>query len=171
MRKDSIDQSAIEKAYLIYSERGHQILDYSHEPTDYARGTVQEPDHTSKLKQAFNEVLPADVMDGDRYNSMKDVAGELNLRIDSLQNAMRISRQRGAFQQLQNQMREMQSLIKQKEALDAQMAVDNLGRKQMDDYDRTMDQDDSYSESMAEIGSQIAALEAKLLEYREQAEG
>ena len=171
MRKDSINQKAIEQAYLIYSERGHQILDYTHAPTDYKRNTVEEPEATSKLRDAFGELLPANVMDGNRYNDMKDVAGQLNMRIDSLQNEMRISRQRGAFQQLQNQMREMHRLIKEKEALDAQMAVDNLGRKQMDDYDRTMDQDDSYSESMSEISSKIAELEAKMLEYREKLEG
>jgi hypothetical protein len=34
----------------------------------------------------------------------------------------------------------------------------------MDDYNRTYDQDDCYSE-MNDIGSQIAALEAKMLEY------
>jgi hypothetical protein len=80
---------------------------------------------------------------------------------------MRISRQRGAFQQLQSQMREMQRLIKEKEALDARMAVDNLGRKQMTDYNRTYDQETSYSE-MDEIGAQIAALEEAMKAYMEQ---
>jgi len=58
MRKDSINQDAIEQAYLIYKEHGHQIVDYdfSHSPTDYARGTVMEPENTSKLRQAFNEL-------------------------------------------------------------------------------------------------------------------
>jgi hypothetical protein len=167
MRKDSINQKAIEQAYLIYSERGHQILDYTHAPTDYKRNTVEEPEVTSKLRDAFGELLPANVMDGDRYDKMQDVAEKLNLRIDSLQNEMRISRQRGAFQQLQSQMREMQRLIKEKEALDARMAVDNLGRKQMTDFKRTMDQATSYSE-MDEIGAQIAALEEAMKAYMDQ---
>lgn len=167
MRKDSIDQKAIEAAYLIYSERGHKILDYTHEPTDYARGTVQEPERTSKLRDAFGELTPENVQDGGRYDAMKEMAEALNMQIDSMQNAMRISRQRGAFQQLQAQMKEMQALIKQKEALDARMAVDNLGRKQMDDYDRTMDQESSYSETLQDMGARIAELEAKLLEFTE----
>jgi hypothetical protein len=171
MRKDSIDQKAIEAAYLIYSERGHEILDYTHAATDYKRNTVEEPETTSQLKQAFGEILPANVMDGDRYDDMQDAAGQLNLQIDSLQSQMRVSRERGSFQQLQVQMRRMQALIKQKEALDARMAVDNLGRKQMGDYNRTMNQEDSYSESINTIGERIAELEAKLLEYREMLEG
>ena len=110
-------------------------------------------------------------MDGDRYDDMEDAAGQLNLQIDSLQSQMRVSRERGSFQQLQEQMRRMQGLIKQKEALDARMAVDNLGRKQMGDYNRTMNQEDSYSESIGTIGERIAELETRLLEYCEMQEG
>jgi hypothetical protein len=40
----------------------------------------------------------------------------------------------------------------------------NAGQKQMDDYNRTYDQDDCYSE-MADIGDQIAALEEKMREF------
>jgi hypothetical protein len=40
----------------------------------------------------------------------------------------------------------------------------NAGQKQMDDYNRTYDQDHSYSE-MTGIGDQIAALEAKMREF------
>jgi hypothetical protein len=69
MRKDSINQDAIEKAYLIFKEHGHQIVDYdfSHPPTDYKRNTIEEPEATSKLRDAFNELLPANVMQGDKY--------------------------------------------------------------------------------------------------------
>jgi DNA-binding GntR family transcriptional regulator len=49
---------------------------------------------------------------------------------------------RGNFKGLQAQMKEMHNLIKAKEALDAKLATLDLGRKQMDDYDRTMNQDD-----------------------------
>jgi hypothetical protein len=82
---------------------------------------------------------------------------------------MVISRQRGAFQQLQNQMRQMNALIKEKERIDADMAVANLGAAQMSVYNDTMDQDD-FSE-MKSIGDQIAALEAKMLEYSENLKG
>jgi hypothetical protein len=65
-------------------------------------------------------------------------------------------------------MKEMQDMIKEKERLDAKMAVaapgGNAGQKQMDDYNRTYDQDDCYSE-MSDIGAQIAALEEKMREF------
>jgi hypothetical protein len=170
MRKDSISDKAIEQAYLIYSERGHQILDYSHTPTDYARGTVMEPENTSVINSRFGEILPENVRDGGEYDSLSDQEKSLDLRIDTLQNEMRISRMQGNFQGLQAQMKEMHSLVKAKEALDAKLATLDLGRKQMADYDRTMDQDDSYSEQIQTVGTRIAELEAKLQEYRESAQ-
>ena len=170
MRKDSIDNSALEKAYLIYSERGHKIegYDFSHAPTDYARNTVMEPEHTSKLRQAFNELTPANVSNGERYEDLKKQSESLDLRIDEQQNKLRICRMRGNFQEFHRCMQEMQNMIKEKERLDAKMAVNtpggNAGQKQMDDYNRTYDQGDCYSE-MEDIGAQIAALEDKMREY------
>jgi hypothetical protein len=168
MRKDSIDQKAIETAYLIYNEKGHQILDYSHDPTDYKRNTVEEPEHTSKLRDAFNELLPANVMQGDKYEDLKKQAHALNLRIDQQQDKLRVCRMRGNFQEFHRCMQEMQNMIKEKERLDAKMAVaapgGNAGQKQMEDYNRTYEQETSYSE-MEEIGSQIEALEEMLKEY------
>ena len=167
MRKDSINSEAIEKAYLIYKEHGHQIVDYdfSHPPTDYARGTVQEPEHTSKLREAYNELTPSNVMNGERYEDLESQAEALNLRIDEQQNKLRVCRMRGNFQEFHRCMQEMQNMIKEKERLDARMAVEapggNAGQKKMDDYNRTMDQEDSYSE-MQDIGSKISALEEKL---------
>jgi hypothetical protein len=173
MRKDSISQKAIESAYLIYSEHGHQILDYSHDPTDYQRGTVLEPEHTSKLKQAFNELLPANVMQGDKYENLEKQAHALNLRIDAQQNKLRMCRMRGNFQEFHRCMQEMQDMIKEKERLDAKMAVaapgGNAGQKQQTDYNRTYEQESSYSE-MEEIGAQIEALEEMMLAYLEEEE-
>jgi len=172
MRKDNIDPKAIEAAYLIYSERGHKTVDYdfSHPPTDYMRGTVMEPEQTSVINSRFGELLPRDIRDGGEYNDLADQESELDLRIDSLQQEMKVSRMRGNFQGLQSQMKEIKRLIKQKEAIDAKMAVADLGRKQMDDYDRTYDQDDSYSE-MVELGGKIAELESKLHQYSESMKG
>ena len=168
MRKDSINQKAIETAYLIYSERGHQIVDYSHPPTDYARNTVMEPEATSKLRQAFNELSPANVMQGDKYEDLEKQAHALNLRIDKQQDKLRVCRLRGNFQEFHRCMQEMQDMIKQKEALDARMAVaapgGNAGQKQMTDYNRTYEQETSYSE-MVNIGDQITALEDKMREF------
>ena len=173
MRKDSINQDAIEKAYLIFKEHGHQIVDYdfSHPPTDYARGTVMEPEENSKLRQAFNELTPANVMQGDKYEDLEKQAHALNLKIDKQQEKLRVCRMRGNFQEFHRCMQEMQDMIKEKERLDAKMAVaapgGNVGQKQMTDYDRTMDQESSYSE-MEEIGSQIEALEEMMKAYMEQ---
>jgi len=166
MRKDSISNKAIEQAYLIYSERGHKILDYSHTPTDYARGTVMEPEQNSVVNSRFGELLPENVRDGGEYDDLSRQEDGLNRSIDELLNQMRISRMRGNFRGLQAQMKKMHDLIKTKEAIDAKMATLDLGRKQMDDYDRTMDQDDSYSEKIDSVGSRIAELEARLAELK-----
>jgi tryptophan 2,3-dioxygenase len=80
-----------------------------------------------------------------------------------------VSRERGSFQQLQRQMQQVKDLIKEKEFIDSQMATANLGAAQMDVYNDTMQQDD-FSE-MASIGEQIAALEAKMIEFRESMKG
>jgi hypothetical protein len=173
MRKDSINNEAIEKAYLIYKEHGHNIVDYdfSHPPTDYKRNTVEEPDANSKLRQAFNELTPANVSNGERYEDLEKQAHALNLKIDDQQNKLRVCRMRGNFAEFHRCMQEMQDMIKEKERLDAKMAVaapgGNAGQKQMTDYNRTMDQDDCYSE-MSEIGSQIEALEEMMKAYLEQ---
>lgn len=172
MRKDAISQEAIEAAYLIYSERGHEIQDYSHAPTDYARGTVQEPEANSVINQRFAELMPADVSNGFRYEDLERISDELNLKIDEQQNKLRICRQRGNFQELQKCMQQMKDLIKEKEANDAKMAVyapgGNAGQKKMDDYNRTYDQETSYSEQMETIAARMAELEAKMLEFAEQ---
>jgi hypothetical protein len=170
MRKDSISQDALEKALLIYAEHGHKTEDwsFSHPPTDYKRGTVEEPEHTSHLKEAFNELLPANVMQGDKYEDLEKQAHALNLRIDQQQDKLRVCRLRGNFSEFHRCMKEMQEMIKEKERLDARMAVaapgGNAGQKQMEDYNRTYEQETSYSE-MEDIGSQIAALEEAMREF------
>jgi hypothetical protein len=170
MRKDSISQDALEKALLIYAEHGHKTEDwsFSHPPTDYKRGTVEEPEHTSHLKEAFNELLPANVMQGDKYEDLEKQAHALNLRIDQQQDKLRVCRMRGNFAEFHRCMKEMQDMIKEKERLDARMAVaapgGNAGQKQMEDYNRTYEQETSYSE-MEDIGSQIAALEEAMREF------
>ena len=166
MRKDSINQDAIEKAYLIYKEHGHQIVDYdfSHPPTDYSRGTVQEPEHTSKLKEAYNELLPPTARNAE-FNALTQADDALEEQIANLQQAMVTSRRMGNFQMLQNQMKQVQALIKQKEAVNARQAVANLGAAQMEVYNDTMDQDSDDFSEMQDIGSQIAALEEKMREF------
>ena len=170
MRKDSIDQKAIEAAYLIFKEKGHKIVDYdfSHGPTDYKRNTVEEPESGSKLRQAFNELTPANVMNGERYEDLKKASDSLNLRIDEQQNKLRVCKMRGNFQEFHRCMSEMQDMIKERERLDAKMAVaapgGNAGQQQMTAYNRTYDQHSSYSEIQS-IGEQIASLEERMREF------
>lgn len=175
MRKDSISQDALDKAMLIYAERGHQIeeYDFSHKPTDYYRNTVMEPDANSVIEGAFKELTPGNVMDGFRYEDLEKKAHELNLKIDETQNKLRLCRMRGNFQEFHRCMKDMQNLIKEKEALDAKMSVvppgGNAGQKQMTDYNRTYEQTSSYSE-MEDIGEQIAALQEMMETYLQDAE-
>jgi len=172
MRKDSINQESLEKAYLIFREHGHQTVDFSHPPTDYDRGTVMEPENTSKLKEAFNELSPSNLANGERYETLDARSKALDARIDAQQDKLRVCRLRGNFKEFHRCMKEMQDMIKEKESIDAQMAVaapgGNAGQKQMDDYDRTYDQDD-FSE-MQSLSDRISHLEGLLLEYAEKSE-
>jgi len=153
MRKDSINKDAIEKAYLIYSERGHQIQDYAHKPTDYARGTVMEPAHTSNLRANFGE-----------YENLGKRCKEICGEIDSLQEQMKISRTRGNFQALQKQMKLINNLTKERTAIEAKMATVDLARRQTDDHRHLMGEEMSYAEKIEAVSAKIAELEAKLSE-------
>lgn len=166
MRKDSINSEAIEKAYLIYKEHGHQIVDYdfSHSPTDYKRGTVEEPESTSKLRDAYNELLPPTARNAE-FNALSVADDEIETKIEDLQQAMAVSRRMGNFQMLQSQMKEMHSLIKEKEAINARQAVANLGAAQMKVYDDSMDQDSNDFSELQTMSERIAELEEKMREF------
>jgi len=167
MRKDSINNEAIEKAYLIYKEHGHQILDYSHAPTDYKRKTVEEPEETSKLRNAYSELLPPEARNRE-FNALATRDDKIQKDLAELQQQMAVSRQRGNFQQLQNQIKKMEGLIKEKEAIDAKMAVANLGAAEMDVYKDTMNQScNDYSE-VESLSARIAALEEMIQAYTEE---
>lgn len=151
MRKDSIRSDAIEKAYLIYSERGLEIQDYSHKPTDYARGTVMEPTHTSNLKTNFGE-----------YDNLGKRCEEICKEMDALQEAMKVSRTRGNFQALQKQMKLVNNLTKEKTAIQSKMATIDLARTQTDQHKHMIEGESSYAEKIEAVSQRIAELEAKL---------
>jgi chaperonin cofactor prefoldin len=151
MRKDKISQDALEKAYLIFAEKGHQIVDYAHKPTDYARGTVLEPESTSQLKSNFGE-----------YDSLGERCKEISSEIEGLQEAMKVSRTRGNFQSLQTQMKLINNLTKEKTAIEAKMATLDLARQQDDSHKRMMGLEPSYSEKITDIETKIAELESKM---------
>jgi predicted transcriptional regulator len=164
MRKDSINNEAIEKAYLIYKEHGHQIVDYdfSHPPTDYKRGTVEEPEHNSKLRDSYNELLPSGEKKS-QFDALANRCDQLCGEIENLQAAMVQSRRMGNFQMLQNQMKQVADKIKEKERCEAQMAVKDLGAAQMKVYNDTMDHSE-FSE-LSNLTDRIAELEASLAEF------
>ena len=158
MRKDSINNEAIEKAYLIYKEHGHQIIDYdfSHPPTDYKRGTVEEPEHNSKLRSTYNELLPSGEKKS-QFDALASRSDQISSEIENLQSAMVQSRRMGNFQMLQNQMKQVEQKIKEKERIDAQLAVKDLGGAQMKVYNDTMDHSE-FSE-LSSLTDRIAQLE------------
>lgn len=156
MRKDSIDSEAYEKALHMFAERGLQIEGFMQTPTNYAKGTVLEPEVVSTLRPSFKE-----------YENLGKKHKDLTDRIDKLNEAMVMSRQRGAFQVLQNQMKEVKNLVKEREAIDAKMSVADLARKKEDDRRIAASQEASYSERIQEVGDRIAKLEQMLLSYSE----
>lgn len=156
MRKDSIDSLAMEKALLIFAERGLQIQDFTHKPTDYARGTVLEPERTSKLRVNFGE-----------YDSLGSRCKEICSEVEDLQSKMALSRSRGNFQALQTQMKLVSNLMKEKSAIDAKMAVIDLARKKTDDHDLAVGDEPSYAEKIESVSARISELEARIANLSE----
>jgi chaperonin cofactor prefoldin len=167
MRKDSINQEAIEKALLIYAERGHQTLDFSHTPTDYKKGTVEEPNHVSNIDGRYAEILPAGGSRESKFDALRNQSESLEEEIETVQDQMRVSRERGAFQQLQAQMKKVNQLVKEKEAVDAKMATTDLSRAQLANYGKEENQESDYAERLDEIGSRIAEIEKMMLQFSE----
>lgn len=132
-------------------------MDFTHLPTDYFRGTIMEPETTSKLKASFGEYEEL----GKRHKQVSD-------RIANLQEAMKVSRQNGAFQALQKQMKEIKELVKQKEDLDGKMAVADLARKKDDDHRLAVKQEVSYSEQLGTVSEKIQELESLMFEFSEE---
>ena len=115
-----------------------------------------EPEVTSKLKASFGE-----------YEELGKEHKRVSDRIAALQEAMKFSRQSGAFQALQNQMREVKALVKQKEDLDAKMAVADLARKKDDDHRLAVKQEVSYSEQLGSVSDRIEQLASLVMQYSE----
>jgi predicted negative regulator of RcsB-dependent stress response len=75
---------------------------------------------------------------------------------------MKLSRQRGAFKTLQDQMREIKQLVKEREDIDAKMASLDLARKKTDDHKIATGQELSYSEKLDSVADRISDLEQML---------
>lgn len=156
MRKDSIDKSAMDMAMLIFAERGLQVQDYTHRPTDYTRGTVLEPESVSKLKVNFRE-----------YDSLGARCKQICSEVEALQGKMAVSRSRGNFQALQTQMKLVSNLMKEKSAIDAKMAAIDLARKKTDEHNLAVGEEPSYAEKIESVSARIAELEAKIASLSE----
>jgi hypothetical protein len=156
MRKDSIKQEALDKALQIFSEKGLQIEGFSHTPTNYAKGTVMEPEVISTLRPSYKE-----------YEDLGEKHRQITQSIEELNEKMKLSRQRGAFQLLQEQMRTVKDLVKQREDIDAKMSVIDLARKKEDDRRIAAKQEVSYSERIQSVSERIARLEEMILSYSE----
>lgn len=141
MRKDRISKEAYDKA----------IQAYSHKPTDYAKGTVMEPTVNLGLRANFSE-----------YETLGKNHTELTNQIEALNEKMKLSRQKGAFQALQDQMRKVKDLVKKREDIDAKMATLDLARKNTDDHRIATGEELSYSERIDEVSKKIARLETLL---------
>jgi len=160
MRKDSINEKALQDAYLIFSERGHQTLDFTHDPTDYFRGTVMEPQNTSVVDNAYDELYPASRQS--RQSALEQQGYGVEDQIERVQEKIRVSRLQGNFQALQTQLKELAMLTKEKSRIDAAAAVNDLGAAQTDQYEGMM----GYSESV-NLDEKIASLESRIRDFAE----
>lgn len=141
MRKDKISKEAYDRA----------IQAYSHKPTDYAKGTVLEPTVNLGLRPSFGE-----------YEGFGQEHTDLTNQIEAINEKMKLSRQRGAFQALQSQMRQVKELVKKREDIDAKMATLDLARKKTDDHRIATGEELSYSEKIDTVSNRIARLESLL---------
>jgi hypothetical protein len=91
----------------------------------------------------------------------------LSSQIDSLNQAMKLSRQRGAFQELQNQMAAVKKLVKEREEIDGKMATVDLARKKTDDHNIAVGMETSYTEQLDSVNSRINRLQELLQDFSE----
>lgn len=146
MRKDSISKEALDRVNRAYSKK---------RSTDYARGTVLEPEVETGLRPSFSE-----------YEALGKTHSELTSKIETLNEKMKLSRQRGAFKTLQDQMREVKELVKERENIDAKMATLDLARKKTDDHRIATRQELSYSEQLNRVSDKLSELESLLFSLK-----
>ena len=143
-----------------FTNKELRIEGYTHTPTDYYRNTVMEPEAISTLRPSFGE-----------YEAMGERHKALTSQINSLNEAMKMSRQRGAFQALQNQMKAVRSLVKEREEVDAKMSVADSVRKKTDDHKIASGLETSYSEQLGSVKHRITQLENMMVNFAEQTKG
>jgi hypothetical protein len=139
-----------------FSEQELQIEGFTHMPTDYYRNTVMEPETVSTLRPSFGE-----------YEAMGERHEAISSKIDLLNQAMKLSRQRGAFQELQNQMAAVKKLVKEREEIDGKMATVDLARKKTDDHNIAAGMETSYTEQLDSVNSRINRLQELLHDFSE----
>jgi predicted transcriptional regulator len=115
-----------------------------------------EPDVILPLRDSYKE-----------YEDLGKKHRTVTARIETLQQKMRESRISGAFKQLQQQMTEVKSLVKEKEKLDADMSVLDLARKKQDDFNLARKVEVSYSEELNSVESKIEKLQDSFASFSE----
>jgi predicted transcriptional regulator len=115
-----------------------------------------EPDVILPLRDSYKE-----------YEDLGKKHRTVTARIETLQQKMRESRISGAFKQLQQQMTEVKSLVKEKEKLDADMSVLDLARKKQDDFNLARKVEVSYSEELNSVESKIEKLQDSFSSFSE----
>lgn len=131
-----------------FSEQDLKVGEYTHAPTDYFKNTVMEPKVVMPMRPSFGE-----------YDDLGKKHDGISAKIEALNEKMKFSRQRGAFQALQTQMKEVKDLVKERERIDAQMATIDLARKKTDDHRIATGEEVSYSERIDSVADRIANLE------------
>lgn len=110
-----------------------------------------EPEQTSKLKASFGE-----------YEALGEKHRQLSQKIEEMGERIGHSRKIGAFQTFHNQRKELNNLVKQREQIDAKMAVMDLARKKTDDYRNNIGKSMSYSEQVDDLSTRIESFAQKL---------
>jgi|GEM_PF-6441693 len=185
MRKDSIAEGAYKKALELYSYGESNF----HKSGINAEDVPVLAPQVSKIKKEDEPWQPETAFYGNKprgsgppsfnyteetgtpeYNRYDEELGRLMQMVDNLGGRLRMARQRGNFQEEHRIVQERNDAMKAISAVRAKMMVNDLGRanREMNNgmmYDSQNQQD--FSEMIAESDSKIARLEAALLEFSE----
>jgi hypothetical protein len=125
-------------------------------PTNYYTGTIMDPSAILPLRASFQE-----------YEDLGAKHRDITTQIENLQERMKESRKSGAFKVLQDQMAKVKNLVKEREDIDAKMAVIDLARKKQDDFNLARKVETSYSEKIQSVEKQISDLEKAFENFSE----
>lgn len=189
MRKDRIEEKAYRMALeLYYSEGGFHGSGIDAEDVPVLRPEVsrlKRQDEPWEPNSAFYGNKPvgspgkrsfADFTEesgGPEFDAMHQELHDVMERINEVGGRLRAARQRGNFAEEHRLVQERNDLLKLKSAIDARMAVNDLGRQQREQNDEMMygNHDgmsfSEYASAIEENDRMIAELEAEFLAFAE----